>query len=114
MATQSNAEGTVTQYSYDAMGHVVSAVAALSTSDQRTLQTQYDVQGRVTAQLSAGVRQYNEMVTAAAQLVSSANGGPDSGLAAAHRYRPELAGATDRLVGWAQAFDELGGLRGAG
>ena len=27
-----------------------------------------------TAQLSAGVRQYNEMVTAAAQLVSSANG----------------------------------------
>ena len=67
-----------------------------------------------TAQLSSGVRQYNEMVTAAAQLVSSANGGPDSGLAAAQRYRTELAGATDRLVGWAQAFDELGGLRGAG
>jgi hypothetical protein len=67
-----------------------------------------------TAQLSAGVRQYNEMVTAAAQLVSSANGGPDSGLVTAQRYRTELAGATDRLVGWAQAFDELGGLRGAG
>jgi hypothetical protein len=63
-----------------------------------------------TAQLSAGVRQYNEMVTAAAQLVSSANG---DGLTDAQRYRTELAGATDRLVGWAQAFDELGGLRGA-
>jgi hypothetical protein len=63
-----------------------------------------------TAQLSAGVRQYNEMVTAAAQLVSSANG---DGSAATQRYRTELAGATDRLVGWAQAFDELGGLRGA-
>jgi hypothetical protein len=62
-----------------------------------------------TAQLSAGVRQYNEMVTAAAQLVSSANG--DAGLAAAHqRYRAELVEATDRLTGWAQAFDELGGL----
>jgi hypothetical protein len=62
-----------------------------------------------TAQLSAGVRQYNEMVTAAAQLVSSANG--DAGLAAAHqRYRAELVEATDRLTGWAEAFDELGGL----
>ena len=60
-----------------------------------------------TAQLSAGVRQYNEIVTAAAQLVSSANGG---GSVESQRYRAELAGATDRLVGWAQAFDELGGL----
>src|SRR5690242_16383305 len=64
-----------------------------------------------TAQLGAGVRQYNEMVTAAAQLVSSANG---DGSAASQHYRTELAGATDRLVGWAQAFDELGGLRGTG
>ena len=62
-----------------------------------------------TAQLSAGVRQYNEMVTAAAQLVSSVNG--DGGLATTQqRYRAELVDATDRLVGWAQAFDELGGL----
>jgi hypothetical protein len=62
-----------------------------------------------TAQLSAGVRQYNEMVTAAAQLVSSVNG--DAGLATVQqRYRAELVDATDRLVGWAQAFDELGGL----
>jgi hypothetical protein len=67
-----------------------------------------------TAQLSAGVRQYNEMVTAAAQLVSAAsNDSPDSvaGLSISRqRYRDELVDATDRLVGWAQAFDELGGL----
>jgi hypothetical protein len=64
-----------------------------------------------TAQLSAGVRQYNEMVTAAAQLVSSANGGATAASPPSQqRYRDELAEATDRLVGWAQAFDELGGL----
>jgi hypothetical protein len=64
-----------------------------------------------TAQLSAGVRQYNEMVTAAAQLVSSANGDHGAALVASRqRYRDELAGATDRLLGWSQAFDELGGL----
>ncbi len=67
-----------------------------------------------TAQLSAGVRQYNEMVTAAAQLVSSANGDAGAGAGALamsqQRYRAELADATDRLLGWAQAFDELGGL----
>ena len=62
-----------------------------------------------TAQLSAGIRQYDEMVTAAAQLVSSANG--DTGLTTSQqRYRAELSEATDRLLGWAQAFDELGGL----
>ncbi|MFV0494432.1 phage shock envelope stress response protein PspM [Mycobacterium sp.] len=64
-------------------------------------------------QLGAGVRQYNEMVTAAAQLVSSAS---DSGSAVVasldqQRYRDELAGATDRLAGWAQAFAELAPVR---
>ncbi|BBX74189.1 hypothetical protein H7H78_01835 [Mycobacterium shinjukuense] len=64
-----------------------------------------------TAQLGAGVRQYNGMVTAAAQLVSSANGETGAGRTQ-QRYREELADATDRLMGWAQAFDELGGLPG--
>ena len=59
-----------------------------------------------TAQLSSGVRQYNEMVTAAAHLVSAANGSPAA--APQHHYRSELTSATDRLLGWAQAFDELG------
>lgn len=62
-----------------------------------------------TGQLSCGVRQYNEMVTAAAQLVSSAAAVTTPGaLVAQQRYRDELVGATDRLLGWAQAFDELG------
>jgi hypothetical protein len=50
-------------------------------------------------------------VAAAAQLVSSANGDAGAAFAASRqRYRGELVDATDRLVGWAQAFDELGGL----
>jgi hypothetical protein len=60
------------------------------------------------AQLDSGARQYNEMVTAAAQLVSSV----DSPMTA-QRHRNELTGATDRLHGWAQAYGELGRLRGA-
>lgn len=66
-----------------------------------------------TAQLSEGVRQYNVMLTAAAQLVSSANGESVAGAAAftQQRYRNELVDATDRLIAWAQAFDELGGLQ---
>ena len=65
-----------------------------------------------TAQLGSGVRQYNEMVTAAAQLVSSANGnGAGLSQISQQRYRGELSTATDRLLGWAQAFDELGELR---
>jgi hypothetical protein len=67
-----------------------------------------------TAQLDNGARQYNEMVTAAAQLVSAANTGPmSSSPMSAQRYRDELVNATDRLTGWAQAFDELGQLRRA-
>jgi len=32
---------------------------------------------------------------------------------AGRRYRDELVHATDRLQGWAQAYSELGQLRGA-
>ncbi|BBZ28022.1 membrane protein [Mycolicibacterium madagascariense] len=65
-------------------------------------------------QLDAGVRQYDEMVQAAAQLVSAANSGSmSSSPMSTQRYRHELGTATDRLVGWAQAFDELGHVRGA-
>jgi hypothetical protein len=55
------------------------------------------------AQLNHGVEQYNEMVTAAAQLVSTFNSPM-----ARRQYREQLVIATDRLLGWAQAFDELG------
>jgi hypothetical protein len=67
-----------------------------------------------TSQLNHGVQQYNEMVTAAAQLVSAVNTGPmSSSPMSRQRYREELVNATDRLLGWAQAFDELGRLRRA-
>ena len=67
-----------------------------------------------TTQLDHGARQYNEMVTAAAQLVSAANtGSMSSSPMSQQRYRDELVSATDRLMGWAQAFDELGHLRRA-
>ena len=58
------------------------------------------------AQLDHGVGQYNEMVNAAAQLVSTSS----SPMSRQH-YRDELVSATDRLLGWAQAFDELNGPR---
>jgi hypothetical protein len=67
-----------------------------------------------TAQLDHGAWQYNAMVTAAAQLVSAVNAGPMSSSPMwQQRYRDELSNATDRLIGWAQAFDELGRARGA-
>ena len=58
------------------------------------------------AQLDHGVRQYNDMVNAAAQLVSTS-----SSPLVRQQYRNELVSATDRLLGWAQAFDELNGPR---
>lgn len=58
-----------------------------------------------TVQLHTGARQYDEMVTAAAQLVSSVNSPM-----ARQRHRDELVDATDRLQGWAQAYSELGEL----
>ncbi|MCZ0726833.1 phage shock envelope stress response protein PspM [Mycolicibacterium iranicum] len=67
-----------------------------------------------TTQLDRGAHQYNEMVSAAAQLVSAANSGSlSSSPMSQRRYRDQLGMATDRLTGWAQAFDELGRLRGA-
>lgn len=72
----------------------------------------------LTAQLGRGVRQYNEMVSAAAHLVSATNAGEQAIGSAPQRYRTDLADATDRLLAWAQAFEELDassqklGLRG--
>jgi hypothetical protein len=66
------------------------------------------------AQLDTGARQFDDMVEAAARLVSAANSGSmSSSPMSAQRHRHELGSATDRLAGWAQAFDELGHLRGA-
>ena len=45
-------------------------------------------------------------LSAGLNVVSAANGSPAA--APQHHYRSELTSATDRLLGWAQAFDELG------
>jgi hypothetical protein len=86
--------------------------AAASPSSRVSLRPTIDA---FAAQLNHGVQQYSEMVNAAAQLVSSANNGSMSSSPMwRQRYRDELGNATDRLIGWAQAFDELsrpGGFR---
>ncbi|MET0450343.1 MAG: hypothetical protein ABW137_00775 [Mycobacterium sp.] len=92
---------------------VVSMERAVNAAPQSRAHLQPTIRA-FTGQLDAGVRQYNEMVTAAAQLVSAANAGSmSSSPMSAQRHRHELGAATDRLAGWAQAFDELGHLRGA-
>ncbi|EHI12563.1 phage shock envelope stress response protein PspM [Mycolicibacterium thermoresistibile] len=94
-------------------GEVVSMERALRAAPQSRGHLEPTIHA-FTRQLDHGVRQYNEMVTAAAQLVSAANTGQmSSSPMSQRRYRDELTGATDRLVGWAQAFDELGRLRSA-
>lgn len=92
---------------------VVSLEKAASSAPQSRSHLEPTIRSFV-AQLDSGARQYNEMVTAAAQLVSATNSGPVSSTSvAAQRHRHELSDATDRLTGWAQAFDELGQLRRA-
>lgn len=92
---------------------VVSLERAASASPQSGAHLTLTIRAFV-AQLDAGAKQYQEMVTAAARLVSAANSGSmSSSPMDAMRHRHELAGATDRLTGWAQAFDELGHLRRA-
>lgn len=53
LTQQTNPEGTVTQYSYDSVGNLVKTVQAASTVEARSLETRYDVQGRLVGELSA-------------------------------------------------------------
>lgn len=90
---------------------VVSMERAISASPESRAHLTPTIQA-FTSQLERGSRQYQEMVSAAAQLVSAANTGSlSSSPMDQQRYRDELSNATDRLLGWAQAFDELGHLR---
>ncbi len=52
LASETNPEGTLTQYTYDEVGNLTKTVKAVNTSDVRTLTAQYDKQGRLTAELS--------------------------------------------------------------
>ncbi|MEI7915268.1 MAG: hypothetical protein WCH82_11020 [Mycobacteriaceae bacterium] len=102
-----------------------SAAAMAATADQvvameRAARDAPDSRGSLTptiaalaTQLNGGVHQYNEMVSAAAHLVSAADAGAGAAGLPGQRYRAELTDATDRLLGWAYAFGELGpGARG--
>lgn len=51
--TQTNYDGSVTTDTYDAVGNLVQSTVATGTADQRTVMAQYDLQGRLTASLSA-------------------------------------------------------------
>jgi YD repeat-containing protein len=51
--TQTDFQGTVTQYSYDNVGQLIRTDKALGATEQRTLQTRYDKQGRVIGELTA-------------------------------------------------------------
>ncbi|MES2937303.1 MAG: DUF2235 domain-containing protein [Pseudomonadota bacterium] len=53
VAQQTDVQGTVTQFSYDKAGNLVKTVAALGQPDTRTLLARYDVQGRMTGELTA-------------------------------------------------------------
>nr|WP_282581100.1 LysM peptidoglycan-binding domain-containing protein [Ralstonia insidiosa] len=53
LKSQTNTEGTVSDFRYDSVGNVVATVDAEGTADQRTALVRYDALGRVTAQLSA-------------------------------------------------------------
>jgi YD repeat-containing protein len=52
ISTQTNYEGTVTEYSYDSVGHLVQTISAAGTDDARTLNARYDVLGRLTGELT--------------------------------------------------------------
>ncbi|MDB5842116.1 MAG: rane protein of unknown function, partial [Herminiimonas sp.] len=60
LLSQTNAEGTETRYGYDSAGNLLSTTVAAGTADLRSITRQYDLQGRLTAELSAqGVSQLN-------------------------------------------------------
>src|SRR6185312_11620753 len=49
---QTNYQGTITQYQYDAVGNLISTTVAPGAADTRTTQTRYDALGRVIAELT--------------------------------------------------------------
>jgi YD repeat-containing protein len=52
VTSKTAADGAVTQSTYDAAGNLAKTVQAVGTGDVRTLNAQYDKQGRLTAELS--------------------------------------------------------------
>ncbi|MEO6936655.1 MAG: LysM peptidoglycan-binding domain-containing protein [Collimonas sp.] len=52
ISSQTNAEGTVTQYSYDSAGRLSQTTTAMGTADVRAIAARYDIQGRLTGELT--------------------------------------------------------------
>jgi YD repeat-containing protein len=66
LASETDPEGTLTQYTYDEVGNLTQTSKAVNTTDVRGLTAQYDKQGRLTAQLSGnGVAQLTSAATQA-------------------------------------------------
>lgn len=53
LTQETSPQGVVTQYGYDSVGNLVSTSAAVGTSEVRTVLARYDLQGRLTGELSA-------------------------------------------------------------
>ncbi|MBL0393036.1 LysM peptidoglycan-binding domain-containing protein [Ramlibacter monticola] len=53
LTRETGPEGVVTQYAYDTAGNLVSTSRAVGTTEVRTLLARYDLQGRLTGELSA-------------------------------------------------------------
>ncbi|QHI97338.1 hypothetical protein GT347_04690 [Xylophilus rhododendri] len=53
LASQVNAEGTLTRYTYDAAGRLVQTSVAANTEDQASTTARYDARGRLVAELDA-------------------------------------------------------------
>lgn len=53
LSQKTEIDGTVTEYSYNLAGQLSETVAAQGTGEKRTLTARYDLQGRLTAELSA-------------------------------------------------------------
>ncbi|MCA3174483.1 MAG: RHS repeat protein, partial [Burkholderiales bacterium] len=51
--TETNVQGTVTRYTYDNVGQLTRTERAFGSSEARTIQARYDLQGRLTGELTA-------------------------------------------------------------
>ncbi|OJZ07381.1 MAG: hypothetical protein BGP22_17795 [Variovorax sp. 67-131] len=51
LLSRTNAEGTVTRFTYDSIGQLVQTTTAVGTADERTSRRRYDIQGRLAGEL---------------------------------------------------------------
>lgn len=70
LLSRTNAEGTITSFTYDAAGRLVQTTTAVGTADERTQRLRYDIQGNLIAELdgrgSAAVAQNDPLAAWAA------------------------------------------------